>query len=210
MRGLILVPLCLLAACSGGGGENKAEQAADALQAGQWEVSSEVSDFRSTDKSAPALKAAVGEKSAALACIEAGKEKEPPAALFAGAGYECEYKDRYVSGGRLNLSLECGRHGLQGKVGISVQGSFTGDSFEGTTTATSFLPGEGDFVMNSKIGGRRTGATCAARAAEGGANAAQPAEGRANASAPAKVNGQRNSAPMSLFGPVGHSGGKGG
>jgi hypothetical protein len=167
MRGLILVPLGLLAACSGGGGENKAEQAADALQAGQWEISSEVSEFRSTDKSTPALKAAAGDKSSTVACIEAGKADEPPAAMFAGVGYECEYKDRYISGGRLNLSLECGREALEGKVMLSVQGSHKGDSFEATTTATSFLPGDGDFVMNSKIVGRKTGPACAAPAAEG-------------------------------------------
>jgi hypothetical protein len=174
MRGLIVAPLWLLAACSGGGEEKKAEEAADALQAGQWEVSSEVSDFRSTDKATPALKAAQGDKSAAPACIEAGKEDKPPAEMFAGVGYECEYKDRYISGGRLNLSLECEREALEGKVMVSVQGTYKGDSLEGTATATSFLPGDGDFVMNSKITGRRTGPTCAAPAPEGGENVAVP------------------------------------
>jgi hypothetical protein len=164
MRGLIVVPLCLLAACSDGGGENKAAEAADALQAGQWEVQSEVSDFRSADKATPALKAAAGDKSSASACIEAGKEDEPPAAMFAGVGYQCDYKDRYISGGRINLSLECEREALEGKVMVSVTGTYTADGFEGTSTATSFLPGDGDFVMNSKIAGRRTGPSCAAPA----------------------------------------------
>ena len=173
MRGPIVGALCLLAACSGGG-EEKAAEAADALQAGQWEIASEVSDFRSTDKGTPALKAAAGDKTVAQACIEAGKEDEPPAAMFAGVGYECEYKDRYISGGRLNLSLECDREALEGKVMVSVQGTYKADSFEGTATATSFLPGDGDFVMNSKVSGRRTGPTCAAGATNGGANAAEP------------------------------------
>ena len=164
MRGLIMVPLLLAAACSGGGEENKAAEAADALQSGQWEISSEVTGFRSADKATPALKAAAGDKAAAQGCIEAGKEDKPPAAMFAGTGYECEYKDRYISGGRINLSLECEREALEGKVMVSVQGTYTGDSLEGTTTATSFLPGDGDFVMNSKISGRRTGPACAAPA----------------------------------------------
>ena len=168
MRGLIIIPLCLAAACSGGGEEKKAEEAADALQAGQWEISSEVSAFRSADKATPALKAAAGDKSAAPACIEAGKEDKPPAEMFAGVGYECDYKDRYISGGRINLALECEREALEGKVMVSVQGTYKGDSFEGTSTATSFLPGDGDFVMNSKINGRRTGPTCAAPPAEDG------------------------------------------
>ena len=167
MRGLIVIPLCLAAAaCSGGAEENKAvEAAADAMQAGQWEISSEVTGFRSADKATPALKAAVGDKSAAPGCIEAGKEDEPPPEMFAGVGYECEYKNRYVSGNRINLSLECEREALEGKVMVSVEGTYTGDSLEGTSTATSFLPGDGDFVMNSKLAGRRTGPTCAAPAA---------------------------------------------
>ena len=177
MRGLIVGPLCLLAACSGGDGE-KAEEAPDALQSGQWEITSEVSDFRSTDKATPALKAAAGDKTAALACIEAGKEDEPPAAMFAGVGYECEYKDRYISGGRLNLSLECDREALEGKVMVSVQGTYKADSFEGTATATSFLPGDGDFVMNSKVTGRRTGPSCAAAAKEGEKLADPPPTGK--------------------------------
>lgn len=164
MRGLIVIPLCLAAACSGGGEEKKAEEAADALQSGQWEISSEVSDFRSTDKATPALKAVAGDKAAAPACIEAGKEDKPPAEMFAGLGYECEYKDRYISGGRINLSLECEREALEGKVMVSVQGTYKGDSLEATSTATSFLPGDGDFVMNSKVSGRRTGPSCAAPA----------------------------------------------
>ena len=167
MRALIVIPLCLAAACSGGG-EKKAEEAADALQSGQWEIASEVSDFRSTDKATPALKAVAGDKAAAAACIEAGKEDEPPAEMFAGVGFECDYKDIYISGGRLNLSLECDREALEGKVMVSVQGTYKGDSFEGISTATSFLPGDGDFAMNSKISGRRTGPTCAAPAAADG------------------------------------------
>jgi hypothetical protein len=166
MRGLIAIPLCLAAACSGGGGEKKAAEAPGSLQAGQWEIGSEVVGFRSADKATPALKAVAGDKSAAPACIEAGKEDKPPAAMFAGVGYECDYKDRYISGGRINLSLECEREALEGKVMVSVEGTYKGDSLEGTATATSFLPGEGDFVMNSKISGRRTGPTCAAPAAD--------------------------------------------
>lgn len=164
MRGLIVISLCLAAACSSGGEENKAAETADSMQAGQWEISSEVSDFRSTDKATPALKAAAGDKAASPACIEAGKEDKPPAEIFAGVGYECDYKDRYISGGRINVTLECERKALEGKVMVSVQGTYTGESLEGTATATSFLPGDGDFVMNSKVSGRRTGPTCAAPA----------------------------------------------
>jgi hypothetical protein len=167
MRGLIVMASCLAVACSSGGEENKAAEVADAMQAGQWEISSEVTGFRSTDKATPALKAAAGDKASAPACIEAGKEDKPPPEMFAGVGYECHYRDRYISGNRINLSLECEREALEGKVMVTVQGTYAGESFEGTSTATSFLPGDGDFVMNSKISGRRTGPACAAPAEAG-------------------------------------------
>ncbi|HEX6377190.1 MAG TPA: DUF3617 family protein [Allosphingosinicella sp.] len=167
MRALIIVPLCLAAACSGGGGEeNKAEEAAATMLAGQWEISSEVTEFRSTDKATPALKAAVGDKAVAPACIEAGKEGKPPPEMFAGAGYECSYKDQYIRSGRITATLDCERDALEGHIFMTVQGSYTGDSFEGNSNATSFLSGDGDFAMNSKISGRRTGPTCAAPPAD--------------------------------------------
>src|ERR1044072_6534632 len=124
MRFLIIVPLLLAAGCSGGGDEEKQGDEAAAMQAGQWQVTSEVTAFRSTDKATPALKAAVGDKSTAPACVEAGKEDKPPAEIFAGVGYECEYKDRYVSGGRINVSLECEREALEGKIQMTFEGTY--------------------------------------------------------------------------------------
>ena len=167
MRCLIIVPLCLAAACSGGE-EKKTEEVAATMQAGQWEVSSEVTAFRSTDKATPALKAAVGDKATAPVCIEAGKEGKPPAEMFAGAGYECDYKDSYIRSGRLTATLDCERDALEGKIFMTIQGTYTGDSFEATSSSTSYLSGDGDFAMNSKISGRRTGPTCAAPAEEKG------------------------------------------
>jgi hypothetical protein len=167
MRALIIVPLCLAAACSGGGGEeNKAAEAAVAMQAGQWEISSEVTNFRSTDKATPALKAAIGDKATAPACIDAGKEDKPPPEMFAGVGYQCDYKDRYMRGGRINISLECERDALEGKIQMTFEGTYTGDTFTGTANANSFLSGEGDFAMSTKVSGRRTGPTCAAPPAD--------------------------------------------
>jgi hypothetical protein len=168
MRFLIIVPLCLAAACSGGGGAEKKtdDEAAATMQSGQWQVTSEVTAFRSTDKATPALKAAVGDKASAPACIEAGKEDKPPAAMFAGAGYKCDYKDSYIRSGRITASLDCQRDSLEGHIFMTIDGSYKGDSFEGTSSVTSYLSGDGDFAMSSKISGRRTGPTCAAPAEE--------------------------------------------
>jgi hypothetical protein len=171
MRALIIVPLCLAAACSGGGGEEKVEDAAATMQAGQWEITTEVTNFRSTDKATPALKAAIGDKATSTACVEAGKEGKPPAEMFAGAGYECDYKDHYMRSGRINVSLNCERDALEGNILMTVEGTYTGDSFEGKANANSFLSGEGDFAMNTKFSGRRTGPTCAAPPEDGKAKA---------------------------------------
>ena len=182
MRALIIVPLVLATACSEGAVENKADEAAAAMQAGQWEISSEVLNFRSTDKATPALKAAIGDKATTPACIEAGKEDKPPAEIFAGAGYECDYKDRYMRSGRINISLDCERDALDGQIRMTVEGTYTGDSFEGTANANSFLSGEGDFAMTTKVNGRRTGPTCAAPAADEKGNAAEPVVGQSGKS----------------------------
>lgn len=171
MRAWIVVPLCLAAACSDGESDKKSEEAAAAMQAGQWQIDSQVTAFRSTDKAMPALKASVGDKATAGACIEQGKEEKPPPEMFAGAGYECEYKDHYMRSGRINVSLQCERDALEGNIMMTVEGSYTGDSFEATVNTNSLLSGDGDFAMASKLTGRRTGPACAAPAAAGGGKA---------------------------------------
>jgi hypothetical protein len=158
---LIASAFLATAACSGGGEENKAEEAPAALAAGQWEVASEVTAFRSTDKALPALKAAVGDKATSTACIEKGDEDKPKPELFAGTGYECKYRETYFRRGRINASLSCERESIEGEIMMNVEGKYTAAGFEGTVTATSFLRGEGDFAMTSKITGRKTADACA-------------------------------------------------
>jgi hypothetical protein len=161
MRYLTILPLCLVAACSDDAGEKQAADAPATIQAGQWETSLEVTGFRSTDRATPALKAAAGDKSTAQSCVEEGDTKKPEPELFVGPGYECDYKDSYIRGGRINATLKCERKALKGDIMMTVDGSYSGDSFQGIVTATSFLPGDGDFAMTSKVSGRRTAPACA-------------------------------------------------
>ncbi|HEX8669113.1 MAG TPA: DUF3617 family protein [Allosphingosinicella sp.] len=178
MRALIIVPLCLAAAaCSGGGEEGKVTQKAARMEAGQWETSFEVTSFRSTDKSTPVLKAAVGDKETGSACITDADGGAPPAAIFAGPGYECSYKDSYLRAGRINATLDCRRKGIDGSIMMNASGTFTGTTFEGTVDAASYLPGSGDFALTRKIGGRKTGAACPAPAPEGDAKGGGKAGG---------------------------------
>jgi hypothetical protein len=176
MRAFAFAPLLVLAACSGGeGGEQKkVEEAPVAIEAGQWETAFEVASIRSVDKTTPALKAEVGNKETGKSCIAEADRAEPPPELFAGAGYDCDYKTSYIKNGRINASLSCKRSGVSGEFLMSVSGSYTKDAFEGTVGTTTYLPGDGDFEMTRKISGRRTGPTCTPDA---GASSKAPSAG---------------------------------
>ena len=164
-RVVMLASLCLVAACSAGGEEEKKAEGpvAATFGAGQWEASFETTAFRSTDGKTPILAAKVGDKETAAACVAAGSEEKPDAALLVGEGYECSYGTSYIRGGRVNSQLTCTRGGV-GPIGFSVSGTSTADSFEGTAEAVSYLPGNGDFAMTRKVTARRTGPSCAAPA----------------------------------------------
>ena len=174
MRNLNILCVCLLASCSGGGGEEKKAEAAAAanMEAGQWETAFEVRSIRSTDKTEPALKAVAGDKETGSACIAAGSEASRPGELFAGPGYTCQTQNAYNRNGRINMQLKCSKSGISGDLMLSVQGTYTGTSFEGTVDTTTYLPGRGDFEMSRKMSGRKTGPACAAGAETSGKKAA--------------------------------------
>jgi hypothetical protein len=164
MRKMMLLSLGLVAACSEPAEEKKAEgPVAAVFGAGQWEASFETTDFRSTDGKTPIVTAKVGDKATAPACVTAGAEDKPAAALFVGEGYDCTYGTTYIRGGRVNAQLTCTRAG-KGPIGFSASGTSTADTFEGTVDTVSYLPGDGDFQMSRKVTARRTGPTCAAPA----------------------------------------------
>ena len=165
MRSLILVPFCLAAAACGGAEEpKKKEEAAKTMEAGQWETVFEVTSHRSTDGKTPVVKAKAGDRTTAQTCIGEAEKAKPSPALFAGEGYECQYKSSHISGGRILAELSCNRPGTKGEILMTVDGDYTATGFTGTVTTNSFLPGDGDFFMSSKMTGRKTGGTCQAEA----------------------------------------------
>jgi len=175
MRLFLLVPLAALAGC-GGEGEQKAKapERAQAMNAGQWQSTFEVTNFRQTDAGRPRLNLPVGTRDDGAACIGEGDTRRPPMELFAGSGFEnCRWGDNfYMRNGRLVSSGTCRRDGV-GQVEVTISVDFTGTSFEGTSEMVTRLPTDGDVIAAARIEGRRTGA-CTPGAGDGGGNQSRP------------------------------------
>ncbi|MBX3561123.1 MAG: DUF3617 family protein [Sphingomonas sp.] len=168
-----MFPLLFATACGGGEAEvNEAAPVATTIVAGQWELASEVTDFRSVDQGQPTIDTPVGTRSTGAACV--GADTRPPTAFFAGEGYACEYGAYYVRNGRINVTLACTREGLSGSIPISAEGRITADGVEFTRTIRTVLVGDGDVEISANVTGRRTG-DCAPEANDSEDNAAAPA-----------------------------------
>jgi hypothetical protein len=155
MKILCLVPLIALAAC-GGETQNKAKAADAALQPGQYEVSSEVTQFRKADEGQPKINTPIGTRTTRSVCLADATAPSPEP--FADEAFVCQTTGSpYVRSGTLNLSLRCTRPDLRGDITYSVSGSFDSQSFQADRQLTTTLSGDGDVVVASRIQGRRTG-----------------------------------------------------
>ncbi len=173
MRQLLLVPVAAPAAC-GGEPEQKAKApgAAQAMQAGQWQSTLEVTNFRRADPGEPRLDMPVGTRTSGGACIGPDQGADPPPELFAGSDFEqCRWAENfYMRRGRLVSGMTCQRDGV-GEVEVTVNVDFTATGFEGTAEMPTRLPTDGDVVLAARISGSRTG-ECTPEAETG--NQAQP------------------------------------
>jgi hypothetical protein len=175
MRSLVLLPLVILTACSGGGDDAATQAKAKAeavknlkLAAGQWETVAQVSKLTKQDEGTPAINTPEGTKTTGNHCVTQADAdaKKPPAGLFAGGGYDCEYSNFYMSAGTLNAQLSCKRKDVPGDIRMTVDGSYTGETIEANQSISTFLVGSGDVNIQTKLTGRRTGAACAPTAEE--------------------------------------------
>ena len=155
MRYLGLVPLAALAACGGGGGENETKAAAaDALRAGQYEVTAEATQFRQADEGEAAINMAVGTREVRSVCIG---DTAPPE-LFAAEGMTCRRgTSDYMRSGTISSTYSCTVEGREGSVALTVSGTYGEDSFEATRNLRSAFVGQGDVVADARLTGRRTG-----------------------------------------------------
>ncbi len=165
MRAYALIPLCFVAACSAeAGADQKAKPATLALDAGQWETTTEVTRLDVVDGGTPAVAMAVGDKIVTSNCVGAEEVKKPAAVVFAGIDKaDCSYDTFYMSRGRLNAAMTCTQPGLGGKMMVSTDGNFTATGFEATSDMRTILSGPGDVSVATKVSGRRTG-DCTAKA----------------------------------------------
>jgi hypothetical protein len=166
-----LIPLAALAALPSCGSEPekaKAPPAAKAFEAGQWESSFEVFNFRQADEGRPRLNLPNGTRVAGGACVGPSETNRPPPTLFVGDDFtNCRWHDDFsMRSGRLISSMTC-RRARVGDVQITLQVDITETSYQGTLQMLTRLPGDGDVVLAARAQGRRTG-QCSAD--EGSAN----------------------------------------
>jgi hypothetical protein len=158
MRLLTLVSLFALAACGGEEAQNQTAQNSTELQAGQWETTVKVTRFRPVENNGePVFSAEEGSSSTASVCVGEDQVKRPPPALFAGQMAEgCDYKNFYMSRGRINVSMVCQRNGTPDGIVMTVNGTNTDSTVEGTIDLTTYLP-SGNLSMAAEVTSRRTG-----------------------------------------------------
>jgi hypothetical protein len=156
--------LALLMAACGGAKPAPAEEAAAKLNAGLYELSSEVLLLASTDKTTPATRLKQGEKDMIKACVAA--DGKPAPELLGEPGDKCEIKNSYIRNGRMSAEMSCTRDNPTGPVMPAMTGSFKADSFEGEITTLTYFNKDGDYRMTRKVSARRVGDCPAAGATE--------------------------------------------
>ena len=169
MRSLALIALLAATACSGGSEAPKQEQeqaVAEKLDAGQWELTTEVTKFDKSDQGTPKIDTPVGTKATSSHCIAEADAKKPQPGLFGGEKDECTYGDFYMSAGRLSATVNCKRPGLSGNVATRADVDFTATTMDGTLSTTTYLTTDGDVQITNKLTGRRVAAACTPTAPE--------------------------------------------
>ena len=163
MRVLIVLPILLAVGCSGGGDEPTANQAqstapaAGPIRAGQWQIDHEVVSLTKRDQGTPKIDMPAGTKSTTSLCVAEADVQKPQPALFLTEGYDCTYRDSYVSGGRINANFACRRDGLQGDISVVVNANSTAETLKGTAVTETRLVTDGDVRVETNFSGRRTG-----------------------------------------------------
>ena len=161
MRTMILgmAAVGLLAACSEDPAAKPEKAAkAEALQPGEYELTTTVDAVRSTDGTAPATNmkvAAEGEETEKVrVCVAKDGAIDP--LIFAEASDKCTPSSTYMRSGRMSLQFNCNRAN-RGQLTQTVDGTFTATSFEARVMTSSYFSGPGDYSMTRTLTGARVG-----------------------------------------------------
>jgi hypothetical protein len=146
--------LGLVTACGSEAPKPVAVEKAKKMLPGEYEITSEVTSVRSADKSTPATKAKVGDKSTYRGCVAADGTLDP--AMFVDKGDKCSVTNTYVRSGRLSVQYQCSRPG-HGSVYPNVDGNFTADGFEAVVNTGTAFSGDGDYQATRKLTAKRVG-----------------------------------------------------
>lgn len=144
----------LVAGCGSEAPKPVVKEKAKALLAGEYELASEVTALRSTDKSTPATRAKIGDKATYRACVAADGTLDQ--AMFVDKGDSCTVQNSYVRGGRLSIQYQCRRSG-NGLLYPNIDGNFTADGFEAVVNTGTAFGGDGDYQMGRKLTAKRVG-----------------------------------------------------
>lgn len=166
MRMVMLTGL-LLAGCQQAAetGEQKAQAqvaaVAQAFTPGEWETTSQLVAMDVPGVPPEVLKANLGQVNRFKSCMTAEMAKEPDANFFTNNSgtTSCKNERFDMSGGRLQAAMVCTDRNVPGQMRMTVDGRYTPDSYEATSTMERSDGPEGsNMKMTAKTSGRRTGA----------------------------------------------------
>lgn len=138
MRWPTIVLLSLLAAPA----------AAQTMQPGLWEATSQVTSMSMPNMPAGMKQAMAGKTHSIRHCVRAEDVAKAPERLFQGSDGRCRYSEFKMSGGKVDAVMQC-EGGMTGRM----SGSFTPTSY----TATNDISITGGMKMSSRVTGRRIG-----------------------------------------------------
>ncbi|HMI39857.1 MAG TPA: DUF3617 family protein [Sphingomicrobium sp.] len=155
MRILGIAAVLALAACSNSAPPPAEVVEAKSLTPGEYAMTSKITAFRSTDGATAASKAKIGDTFETKACVAADGTLDP--AIFAVANEKCGATNVYASDGRMSIQMSCSSPDYPGQIMPAIDGKFTADHFEGTSTTTTYLTGPGDYALSRTVSATRTG-----------------------------------------------------
>ena len=149
---MIAAGVLLLAGCGSGN---------VSLQPGQWETTTRLTSIEAPGMPAPMLaqmRTQMGQPQTQSSCITPEQAANPAGAIVnpGPGGPACQFSESTFAGGVINVRGTCPGQGGQGAVQMSLQGSYTATTMEGTMS-TAVQGGPQSMTIAQTMSSRRTG-----------------------------------------------------